>query len=656
MTNPASAGETSPVLPVGPRNTRLAWEYWDGNTWVELGVAEFGRPAPAAPSSFSDTSDTFSQDGEVTFQFGSPAQVAIVNGQPALWVRVRLIGGDYGRDVSYEADTARGYVVVPSTLRPPVIHSIVCGYRVSATFEPAVLIRRNDFRFERISPPFEPFQPAAETQPFVYLGFASPAPSFPARVLTLYFAVAPGHPETVVTDSISDRSALLWEYWDGSKWDAVAVRDDTRGLLRSGVVRFIVPRTLASRDEFDLRRFWFRVHRRETGAQFQPMIRRILLNTALASNTQTTLNEVLGSSNGTAGQMFQSARKPVLPDQKVQVLEPYSPGPDDLRRLRAEEGPDAIESPESGATGVAAGAVWVRWHEVPSFTGSSPRDRHYTVERDTGTLRFGDGVHGRIPFRVTNNIRMSYQTGGGVNGNVPALAISQLKTTVPYVDRAVNLERASGGADPEPLASLTERAPLMTRHNFRAVATEDFEDLARLASPEVARAKCVPNIDLRQDPEGRHPRTGVVSVILAPHSPDPMPMPDFELFDRVRGFLDDRRLATFDVVLAGPEYVRVDITAEIAVSDPSAASETEIAVEQAVVAFLHPVNGGRECHGWKFGQIPHQADLYSLIECMPGVEHVRSVQVAAVQEATGAVQRGRFLICAGVIRITASLD
>ena len=54
-----------------------------------------------------------------------------------------------------------------------------------------------------------------------------------------------------------------------------------------------------------------------------------------------------------------------------------------------------------------------------------------------------------------------------------------------------NLEPARGGVDAETLASLRQRGPRAIRHHDRAVTIEDYEDLAMLASPEVARAKCV---------------------------------------------------------------------------------------------------------------------------------------------------------------------
>ncbi|MCM0593898.1 MAG: baseplate J/gp47 family protein [Gloeotrichia echinulata DEX184] len=127
------------------------------------------------------------------------------------------------------------------------------------------------------------------------------------------------------------------------------------------------------------------------------------------------------------------------------------------------------------------------------FTGQDSRDRHYVIDRITGEIRFGNSANGLIPPIGIGNLRIRrYQTGGGTVGNRPANTIVQLKTTVPYVDKVTNPEPATGGANAEIIESLIERAPRTVRHGTRAVTFEDFEDLAMLATPEVARAKCVP--------------------------------------------------------------------------------------------------------------------------------------------------------------------
>lgn len=52
------------------------------------------------------------------------------------------------------------------------------------------------------------------------------------------------------------------------------------------------------------------------------------------------------------------------------------------------------------------------WAEVPSLGASEPGDRHFTLDRETGRVRFGDGEHGRRPA-AGSRIQASYRCGGG---------------------------------------------------------------------------------------------------------------------------------------------------------------------------------------------------------------------------------------------------
>src|SRR5262249_35922469 len=147
--------------------------------------------------------------------------------------------------------------------------------------------------------------------------------------------------------------------------------------------------------------------------------------------------------------------------------------------------------------------VWVEWKTVDHFHRSGPHDRHYTIDRETGVIAFGDGKQGAIPPAGVNNVVMKeYRIGGGSSGNVATESITQLRTTIPYVQKVSNLIPACGGADIEPPETFIRRALRVVRHRNRAVTYEDYEDLALAASPLVAQACCVPSYDLASDPFG----------------------------------------------------------------------------------------------------------------------------------------------------------
>jgi predicted phage baseplate assembly protein len=368
----------------------------------------------------------------------------------------------------------------------------------------------------------------------------------------------------------------------------------------------------------------------------------------------TLRNEILGSSDASAGQKFRATRAPILTAPRLEVREPEMPSAAEQEIIAGEEGPtgeDAIALVRDAAG--RPREIWVRWHESPDFYGSGPRSRHYVLEHLTGEIRFGDGLNGLIPPAGVGNIRLArYQIGGGKAGNKPAGAIVQLKTTVPYVDKVTNTEAAAGGADAEAIDSLLQRAPRTIRHGSRAVTMEDYEDLAMLASPGVARAKCVPLRNLIADPLGQQEARGESSVIIVPRSGEARPLPSLELLARVQDYLEAHSVPTSRVSVVGPLYVSVKVEPEIALVSLEGASAVEQAVRQRLAGFLHPLTGGLDGAGWDFGRKPHASDLYALIEAVPGVDHIRSLTITETEDQPGVSATGRFLVFSGEHEIT----
>ena len=442
---------------------------------------------------------------------------------------------------------------------------------------------------------------------------------------------------------------LTWEYWNGHKWSTLVVQDGTSNLTTTGLLEFLAPPDFASHTEFKTYGWWLRV-RWDTGDyDTDPRIKQVFLNTTMATQTITITHENLGSSDGSKSQTFQTTRTPVLLGQKLQVREPERPSGDDLAAIIADEGPTAVPA----ATSLISD-IWVTWHEVPDFYASGARSRHYTLDHATGEVGFGDGLSGMIPPVGLANISLSfYRTGGGVVGNQLAGSIVQLKTTVPYIDKVVNYIDATGGAEAESMDSLTARAPAEIRHRNRAVTVEDYEDLAHLASPDIARALCVSNRNLVADPfDNMPPVLGNVSLIVVPNTTAPKPQPTIELVRRVQQFISARCPVTASVLVVGPLYLRVDVLVEIGVASLDAAGTVVFNVENALAAFLHPLTGGFSQQGWEFGREPHRSDIFKVIADAPGVDHIRALTVRTTEDLPGSRRTGRFLVYSGTHSIT----
>jgi predicted phage baseplate assembly protein len=275
-----------------------------------------------------------------------------------------------------------------------------------------------------------------------------------------------------------------------------------------------------------------------------------------------------------------------------------------------------------------------------------------------------------MPPQGRNNIRLSYRTGGGQHGNLPDRTVTQLKTTVPYVDGVTNLEPAGGGGDRESIARVQERGPKILRHGGKAVTVQDFEDLAYEASTEIARVKAiVPEFDpldpnLWIDPSAANPNLsehqkvsvgdrGKVTLLIVPYSAAAQPTPSLALIDRVRDYIRSRCSPTVDLLVAAPQWQQVSVTTELVPTSLDVADAVRIAARSHLEQFLHPLTGGPEGGGWAFGREPHLSDIYALLESIAGIDRIRSLQIGDGRSETPnkSSRNDRFLIYSGTHQI-----
>jgi predicted phage baseplate assembly protein len=634
-------------------NLKLVWEYSQGQQWVVLGSSTTAKDTSPTDDLFKFKDGTFAltKTGEVEFTIPAEQKSAIatLNGVENIWLRVRIEEGNYGLESQIRPNLSDSgklqdppILFDPATFAPPCIREIAISYQLEqtamqTTAEAIALVIENNFQFTTAQVPFAPFQPSPDENPALYLGFQPPVNQrFPNRVLSLYVAALVSEYRPDVQHDHSSSARLIWEYWDGLTWQTLTVEDSTRALTHSGLVEFLVPESFRPSLQFGIEQYWLRLRWEQGSYGIAPQLRQVLLNTTMASQTVTVQNEILGSSDGSENQMLRTVRSPILVGQVLEVQEPES---------------------------------WVRWEEVPDFHGSSPSDRQYVIHRLKGEVLFGNGVNGRIPPIGSGNIRMTrYQSGGGSLGNRASGTIAELKTTLPYIDRVANPQAAAGGAEAETLAALKERAPRMIRHGGRAVTLEDYEDLAMLASPGVARAKCIPLKPLSTNSQNTQNTPGAVSVIVVPESLDMKPVPSLELLDRVQDYLSARALPTANLAVVGPLYVKVELDVEACLSSLDDAEAVKKAICEALQQFLHPLTGGFEGRGWPFGREPHKSDFYALLEAIPGVDHVRSLKIREAvdrridqtvddtEDLAQTKKTGRFLVYSGMHRIQLTLD
>lgn len=647
---------------------KLVWEYWNGSVWKRFAALTDNTGAL-----------TSSEKPTVVFTCPNDIKTSDINGVTSRWIRVRIDTGGYGRlggyDIQSVSDVINTLKEVTSdqkaviiaaleknkialggkyeapSFNPPFIHSV--SIQCTKTFIPSQCKTYNNFEFKKIVPAsimsLAPFTMQEQTLPSFYIGIDDYQRN---AAVSLYFSQKSrsyGEARPIIKKpdysgkSDSDAVAgLTWKYFNGKNWTDFSVEDGTDFFTKNGVVLGIMPSTMQKTRLFGVELYWLKVELKDGSWYEPPVLKGVFPNTVLAENATVVTDELMGSSNGQANQVFDFSSRPLLEKQVIEILEPGAPSEDEMAVISREEGKDAVRLLRNDAGDVQE--VWVQWHEVTSFVHSSQLSRHYVIDRINGRVFFGDGVHGMIPPAMQNNVvARAYKSGGGKKGDRKANTLCGLKTTIPYIDSATNRDAASGGRDVENIGAILTRSPHSIKNRGRAVTKEDFEWLAKEASPNVSRARCI-----------RNDKT--IQVIIAPAYSEDAPNPEAALTDYVETYLQDRAFAMIrnDIEVIGPSYKSINIEATVI---PVLFAESAIVadrIEKRLKGFLHPITGGQDGRGWDFGRAVFVSEVASVIEGVDGVDYVKKLYVKSDNKtvAAGFIFIGvNELPCAGKITV-----
>jgi hypothetical protein len=199
------------------------------------------------------------------------------------------------------------------------------------------------------------------------------------------------------------------------------------------------------------------------------------------------------------------------------------------------------------------------------------------------------------------------------------------------------------------------------RERYRAATPDDYEWLALNAWPQtpeagqlpsggkLARVHCVPRRDLSAaDLAARRAEAPAhVSLVVLPEPPPPPGKPgdgasasdglspqdrETALHDTLWQFLEERRILTTRHHVVGPSYLRVEISADLALYSDAPPDKTLAEAHQALVAYYDPLTGGADQEGWPFGRAVYISEASGVLERVPLVDYVENVQITAPDE------------------------
>ncbi len=425
------------------------------------------------------------------------------------------------------------------------------------------------------------------------------------------------------------RPPVVWEAWSDSGWEACEVgSDETGGLNKPGDVVLHVPETHQASIIARERAGWLRCRLIEaqpdqptysappTVVSIEAMT---VGGTVPAVHAEVIQGEVIGRSDGTAGQRFALQRRPVVTSMTPATLT------------------------------ALYGETEEVWHEAPAghFAQSRADDRHFRIDAYAGQVQFGPAVRapdggvtnfGAIPAAGTVLRVDSYRTGGGRRGNVARGQVRVLKTSIPYVSRVENRAPAVGGAEAETLDDAKARGPLLLRSRGRAVTAEDFEQLAHDVAPEAARVSCVADAD----------QSAGVRVLVVPHvagddvgrinREDLNPHPD--TLERISTSLDSRRLVGTRLLVQPPDYTWLTAVVSLSARPRFDRAEVRAEVLRALYRLYDPLSGGPDGTGWPFGRSVQSHEVHAALARIPGVDMSREVRVSLFPAEADTGRRG----------------
>ena len=440
----------------------------------------------------------------------------------------------------------------------------------------------------------------------VYFKFTSPPVGNPLRVLI-----------DVVREQTDVVRQIAWEYRTGRGWRSISVMDETKGLMRTGMLTFACYDDIAPTRLFGEEGYWLRAVCEAPGEP--AYIRKFCFNATRAINRSELQTEYFAVTQGKEDLQFALLEQNVH-GTRVYVDEQGFLSQSDEDALR-EAGRLETETDEQGFVE----RRWVRWQRVRDFSQSGPADRHYMLYPAEGVVQFGDGRHGRVPLAGRGDtVRITYTNGGGSATNLPTGELNRMGRSIGFINHAFNPLPLSGGCDAEEAGEAIVRHDAVFRHQNRALCGRDFERIVLTQVRSISRVRCLRGVD-----QHAKTRKGFVTLVVLPTTETGRAM-----FPQIK----KRILAVLcphipPVLVAGgrlsvrmPLFVRVSVEAEVFVNGYGVVSDVQKRMGERLAEYLNPSE-------WEIGTLPEETQLKNELFAVFGVTAVQHFNMTLSTEA-----------------------
>lgn len=562
---------------------QVVWEYYNGLGWTRLFADKSQEGIFAAGNK--------AKGHFVTLNFTCPPdmQRVFVNAGETYAIRARItkLTNPYKMQGNYIVPILNNIAISCDYTGNPVEHVSIqfCNSQIMKKWHGGAV--------------YPYIQPVSE-KPSLYFGFHKPLEGGPIKMYCKF------------NQQINQPEAkLIWEYWDGKRFERLRVIDETENFQKSGIVTFLGANDFKEHTFFGEKYYWLRVT--ELSQCYQnimgdmkhsvhiPFLENIIMNTVKIENQGEIKTEY-----------FQ-----VEYYVKKMCIHLHAKNIQHLKLYVLEKVIGALEG------------EWIEWEQVPDFLESKETSRHYILNRNEGYIQFGDGVAGRVPNASREQtIKVEYQCGGGSHTNVREGEVNRLHRSIGFINQVWNPEPLSGGFDKETPSHAIKRSANHIRMQNRAVTVRDYESLAYASSRRIAKARCFTGIDA----EGKTLHGAITLVLL---------LEDYELGNGMfgivqsevesylKGKMPDSIYYSGKLNFREPEFIHIEVHAVLKVEDYNQAFAVQKDVEERIRQFLDPAKGGFDQDGWEMGCLPNMNQVRNVIHMNGKIEEIQSVFLRA---------------------------
>ena len=253
------------------------------------------------------------------------------------------------------------------------------------------------------------------------------------------------------------------------------------------------------------------------------------------------------------------------------------------------------------------------WNYADSFVEYSEEDKIYTTEIDAwqrGKIIFSDGKNGAIPSNG-EYISVTYRVGNGIKGNVAPNTIINVRDIAKDAEgntiqiKVVNEDWASGGSEPESIASIKLRAPRFFMTQDRCVTQQDYETFA-MNYGGIAKAKAVVR---ERSGEGNFIRIYVLSYGQKINT---VAVPNETLKNSLLEYLDNYKMLTDWLEIENGTWKSVDFSGQVIISEGFNADDILENIKNALTDLM-------DIDAREMGETIRISDVYAAIDNIEGV-------------------------------------